>query len=33
MHPDPFTDAAIAVMDAHIDWDMESVIGYEKGNL
>ncbi|MEM9476145.1 MAG: hypothetical protein AAGA71_12685 [Pseudomonadota bacterium] len=31
--PDPFPDHEMAVMDAHIDWSMETLAGYEKGNL
>jgi hypothetical protein len=33
VEPEPFTDAELAVMDKHIDWDVESRIGYERGNL
>ncbi|MEL6644706.1 MAG: hypothetical protein AAFQ79_12290 [Pseudomonadota bacterium] len=31
--PAPFTDAEMAVMDAHIDWRMEELAGYEQGDL
>lgn len=33
VEPEPFTDAELAVMDANIDWQTESLIGYQKGNF
>lgn len=31
--PEPFTDEEMAVMDAHLDWRMEALTGYEQGDL
>ena len=33
MSPQPFTEAEMDVMDSHIDWEAEAIVGYQKGNL
>lgn len=33
VNPDPFMDSEMSAMNAHIDWDAEAKVGYEKNNL
>lgn len=33
LRPEAFTEDEMAIMDAHLDWTMEALAGYEQGNL
>ncbi|WP_310620131.1 hypothetical protein [Flexibacterium corallicola] len=33
VNPEPFTDSEMGVMNAHIPWEVEANIGYQKNNL